>query len=113
MDLRPGVGPRLAHVPDADHGLRGPTPARSAAGAALERGSSRSAAKASWHRSQRPAHAGSVETDGTYRQQRSHLTPPARSIVTRGSVVSRTSASFGAGRNSTSDTMNSIGKSRA
>ena len=36
-----------------------------------------------------PAHSGSRETAATYRQQRSHFTPPARSIVTLGRAIAR------------------------
>src|SRR5579864_6100647 len=63
------------------------------------------AASASWHRAQSPAHAGSVDTLSTYRQHRSHFTPPARSIVIR-------NPSSEEGRSSTSDTMKSMGRSR-
>ena len=50
-----------------------------------------------------------VETEATYRQQRAHLTPSARSIVTR----SGRSSPEGAARRSTCETMNSIGRSGA
>src|SRR5687767_3326913 len=63
-------------------------------------------ASASTHRSQIPAQSGSVRTDGTNRQHRSHCTPPAFSTAT--SIVS---APSGVPTCSvTSDTMNSIGR---
>src|SRR5215208_1520057 len=85
--------PKLQHdeqlrdlVSDDDESDQRPleAPVHEGSGDASGRHDATGSPSASRQRSQRPSRPGAEETSGTYRQQRSHFTPAARSAANRG-----------------------------